>query len=1294
MTNDDAVGFAVTLNNQGQALVHVDPADPSGVTAPVELRQYNSRATNAFTTVVRADDSPYDSISLTTPSQNDNGQFVFLGSRTGSGDDLLVANGGGTFNDLTVPFSFGNPVLANDGRVLYLEPAANPLTDPGKLKLLRTNLSTEETIADGTAANGAFTRIGSQPGISDDGQIVAFYGERSDGKGIFANVKTTSGRKLVRIAGPADGFSDFPTSGRVALNSTHRAEGATDSNRNGMQDLEQRAVTIAFVGTKGGKQGIYSVRLNFFGSLTGGSFNVDNPSQLIVSRPTVVLEEGETVMAEQGGTMFNLGPATSFELYDSVNNRDRGDVAFRVSTGLVGPAGNQYREQAVIRARPQEVIYVDFDPVANFSADPGFGLDIMITDLGVNAAAPWSGDLSDVLSAVAPNRTDLQGAANVTAIQNAIVNQIQVTYDAVGANVKVLDSMNDAAPQNGRFTRVFVGDGPFSGTNPDTTYGIASAVDVFNQDIFQSGMSVKFQEQDTVLVFADNIFRPSTGAFTNTGNGLGANITLDVRAAGRSDCPAASAPACVTVQNVINAVANTTVHELGHAFGLAHLADAIPPLLDTLVMNATPAADEDRSALVLGTTANPLAGLGTQNDQRRLALTLGSDDALVREPPDPNVLAANVRNSLRIRTQIPLGTQVAAAVLGIVRGGESDVLPQLRQLGSGDLATLLDTEVEVGPEDTIVLLASTDGNGVDVFSLDGRQPLSGMSLDNPLGLLADARLRGELFNESGQPRSGVLKVFLDGPSGPEEIGDIDAVAPQGSFDFGDAPESYQTTLPGGPSHALTSGVFLGTAVDAEAEGQPDAAANGDDLDGTDDDDGVAVIATPVSTAASATTSSILVTASTTAKLDAWIDFNGNGQFDHPSEHLRSGTSIDVGAGVNVVSYTIPAGAATGDTFARFRISTVGGLPPDGLADDGEVEDYQLYIGDGDIGEVIIVELLAGDVEIAADGSEVTVRNADAAELSSAPGDAPLGWEFLGTSDDNVVSVAGLGILEPSTSITVPFSFYGDSGNDRLRLTGGGQMLDLTSADTAIAVVEEIDISDGSRNQLILDNKSVIDSTEDSDTLVIRHDADDTVTYSGPGWDVLDPVLVDGQQRHVLTNGDARVETINTLPWQNPRAATDVNFNEESTSLDALLIINFIGRAGMANVPLADPTSAAELPQQYVDVNGSGTATALDALLVINFLGQENNESEGELVGLPLVVPPSRRDESARESDWLESPAPLVDLAIKDLSGEPTASGQRLRIDPLVWIDADGVPDTVGTTVNNALESEVQMLCLN
>ena len=166
------------------------------------------------------------------------------------------------------------------------------------------------------------------------------------------------------------------------------------------------------------------------------------------------------------------------------------------------------------------------------------------------------------------------------------------------------------------------------------------------------------------------------------------------------------------------------------------------------------------------------------------------------------------------------------------------------------------------------------------------------------------------------------------------------------FDFGDAPDPFFST-PGkyptllandGARHRLGSGLYLGSGVDREFNGQPTSTANGDDVSGVpDDEDGVVLPGLIRGVTGSAT-----VTASAAGKLDAWIDFNRDGDWSDPGEQVA--TSLAVNAGSNNVSIAVPAGATIGSTFARFRLSSAGGLGVTGSANDGEVEDLQVQIG--------------------------------------------------------------------------------------------------------------------------------------------------------------------------------------------------------------------------------------------------------------------------------------------------------------------------------------------------------------
>lgn len=167
------------------------------------------------------------------------------------------------------------------------------------------------------------------------------------------------------------------------------------------------------------------------------------------------------------------------------------------------------------------------------------------------------------------------------------------------------------------------------------------------------------------------------------------------------------------------------------------------------------------------------------------------------------------------------------------------------------------------------------------------------------------------------------------------------------LDYGDAPDSYGTLLASdGARHQIVQGHLMGPQVDAEPDGQPVPPGLGDDLNNLADEDGVAFL-TPLTQGGPVL---VMVDGGLSGgNLDAWIDFDGNGVFDHPGEQIFPSVWLNPGAG-NILAFVVPAGAQPGTTYARFRLSMAGSLGPTGFAPDGEVEDYQVEIerGTGDI----------------------------------------------------------------------------------------------------------------------------------------------------------------------------------------------------------------------------------------------------------------------------------------------------------------------------------------------------------
>lgn len=156
-------------------------------------------------------------------------------------------------------------------------------------------------------------------------------------------------------------------------------------------------------------------------------------------------------------------------------------------------------------------------------------------------------------------------------------------------------------------------------------------------------------------------------------------------------------------------------------------------------------------------------------------------------------------------------------------------------------------------------------------------------------------------------------------------------------DWGDAGGVAYPTLfaDNGARHAISASPVLGALIDAEIEGFPGANADGDDTNNLDDEDGV-VFTSSIDPGTQAT---VEVTSSGAGLLlSAWIDFNGDGDWDDPDEQIFADQPL--ATGVNSLSFDVPAGAAPDiTTMARFRASQTLGLAPSGPAPDGEVEDY-------------------------------------------------------------------------------------------------------------------------------------------------------------------------------------------------------------------------------------------------------------------------------------------------------------------------------------------------------------------
>ncbi|WP_186775925.1 glycosyl hydrolase, partial [Rubripirellula tenax] len=209
-------------------------------------------------------------------------------------------------------------------------------------------------------------------------------------------------------------------------------------------------------------------------------------------------------------------------------------------------------------------------------------------------------------------------------------------------------------------------------------------------------------------------------------------------------------------------------------------------------------------------------------------------------------------------------------------------------------------------------------------------------------------------NASGAPTSMTLDVVT--PATAASLGSTDwwFVKPYVEAihsDFGDAPDGYPVTLAEDGARHTSGGPQLGPLADSEADGTHSADSSFDDTNDSDDEDGVVLpnaIYVSSSTAATASVDVELANADPTSnRLDAWIDFNRDGDWLDAGEQIFTNFNLGTTDGIQTLSFTVPQDTGTnvelGDTYARFRLSTAGNLSVTGATFDGEVEDYRVTI---------------------------------------------------------------------------------------------------------------------------------------------------------------------------------------------------------------------------------------------------------------------------------------------------------------------------------------------------------------
>jgi VCBS repeat-containing protein len=249
--------------------------------------------------------------------------------------------------------------------------------------------------------------------------------------------------------------------------------------------------------------------------------------------------------------------------------------------------------------------------------------------------------------------------------------------------------------------------------------------------------------------------------------------------------------------------------------------------------------------------------------------------------------------------------------------------------------------------------------GGGAVQIDGDSAMT-LDLTGAASLMPSTRLPVgvKVPDDSAPIQDEDIFVLLDGVNAAVTFEFEDDTVTAGLTDPSHVPVNF-TGGPGYDPNQITSAIAAAIEDQVASGGLQDLSVTaagdtvsltGDVLGVGDDEDGVSISNQFVTGAAVDSVWRVDVVASGNGKLDAWVDFDQNGQFTAAEKLPLNGTdssSVDVVAGMNNFSFDIGliTGATVrgGLTYARFRLSTTGDLLPQGLAVGGEVEDHEISV---------------------------------------------------------------------------------------------------------------------------------------------------------------------------------------------------------------------------------------------------------------------------------------------------------------------------------------------------------------
>ena len=320
------------------------------------------------------------------------------------------------------------------------------------------------------------------------------------------------------------------------------------------------------------------------------------------------------------------------------------------------------------------------------------------------------------------------------------------------------------------------------------------------------------------------------------------------------------------------------------------------------------------------------------------------------------------------------------------------------------------------------------------------------------------------------------------------------------------------------------------AIQGSQLSQAKIAVNGIRLDNsdslqviTDDEDGVVFSSAlnPGGVLNKGAATPIEVTVFGSGVVEAWVDFNADGDWDDPGEQIISGDTAgaifdDPNRGGITRPFTItvpettPVPQSSLTTYARFRVSRLGGLQPTGLSLSGEVEDYALLILPG--GPPVLTGDQANRSFTVDEGGTLSALDADGSLTSTTNDDGLLNGVIDPDGDEVAIFADDVGtftLFSGTTAAgeltvfengTFTFSALGDFNGD---VTFTARVTDVKPLDPSTQIVQNDAITATISVQPV--NDIPVASGQPGFDLTVREDLANldglSITTTGPSFSV-------------------------------------------------------------------------------------------------------------------------------------------------------------------------------------------------